>query len=534
MSNLFLLIGAGAFIVLLFIVTLMIGYFKAPTNKCYVISGLCKNARKIIGKSGFMIPFFERRDELTLELISVDVKTSDAVPTSECINISVDAVANIKISINPDMLNKAAQNFLNRNKEYIENVAREVLEGNLREIVGTMTLKEMMNDRKTFAERVQENAVPDLNKMGLEIVSFNVQNFADGNGVINNLGIDNIATIQKNASIAKANANKEVAVAEAKARKEANDAKVEADQQIAEKQNALEVRKAELEANRLKQVAIAEAAGKIESEVQRKTVEVSKQDAEIARLEKEAELKNQEIAIKEKSLDAEIKKKADAEKYAAQTKADAELYERTKAAEADKIEREREAEANLVTMQKKAEAALYEQEKAAAAAIAKSEAEKTAKENEAAGQKALAEAVKAQGAAEASAIAAKLNAEAEGTKAKLLAEAEGMRERAEALKQYGDAAKMQMELDALKVLFTQLPEMARAAAEPWSKVGNVTLYGGEGKGGEMLTGNITKTITQVASGLKDSLGIDLTTLASGLLAGKLAGGEVAKAIKKDK
>ena len=523
MSNLFLLIGAGAFIVLLFIITLMIGYFKAPTNKCYVISGLCKNARKIIGKSGFMIPFFERRDELTLELISVDVKTSDAVPTSECINISVDAVANIKISTNPDMLNKAAQNFLNRNKEYIENVAREVLEGNLREIVGTMTLKEMMNDRKTFAERVQENAVPDLNKMGLEIVSFNVQNFADGNGVINNLGIDNIATIQKNASIAKANANKEVAVAEAKARKEANDAKVEADQQIAEKQNALEVRKAELEANRLKQVAIAEAAGKIESEVQRKTVEVSKQDAEIARLEKEAELKNQEIAIKEKSLDAEIKKKADAEKYAAQTKADAELYERTKAAEADKIEREREAEANLVTMQKKAEAALYEQEKAAAAAIAKSEAEKTAKENEAAGQKALAEATRAQGAAEASAIAAKLSAEAEG-----------LAKKAEAMKQYGDAAKMQMELDALKVLFTQLPEMARAAAEPWSKVGNVTLYGGEGKGGEMLTGNITKTITQVASGLKDSLGIDLTTLASGLLAGKLAGGEVAKAIKKDK
>lgn len=522
MGNMFLFMGGGILVVLV-LLSLMIGYFKAPTNKCYVISGLCKNARKIIGKSGFMIPFFERRDELTLELISVDVKTSDAVPTSECINISVDAVANIKISTNPDMLNKAAQNFLNRNKEYIENVAREVLEGNLREIVGTMTLKEMMNDRKTFAERVQENAVPDLNKMGLEIVSFNVQNFADGNGVINNLGIDNIATIQKNASIAKANANKEVAVAEAKARKEANDAKVEADQQIAEKQNALEVRKAELEANRLKQVAIAEAAGKIESEVQRKTVEVSKQDAEIARLEKEAELKNQEIAIKEKSLDAEIKKKADAEKYAAQTKADAELYERTKAAEADKIEREREAEANLVTMQKKAEAALYEQEKAAAAAIAKSEAEKTAKENEAAGQKALAEAIKAQGAAEASAIAAKLSAEAEG-----------LAKKAEAMKQYGDAAKMQMELDALKVLFTQLPEMARAAAEPWSKVGNVTLYGGEGKGGEMLTGNITKTITQVANGLKDSLGIDLTTLASGLLAGKLAGGEVAKAIKKDK
>ena len=515
MNNLFLLIGAGVFIVLLFIVTLMIGYFKAPTNKCYVISGLCKNARKIIGKSGFMIPFFERRDELTLELISVDVKTSDAVPTSECINISVDAVANIKISTNPDMLNKAAQNFLNRNKEYIENVAREVLEGNLREIVGTMTLKEMMNDRKTFAERVQENAVPDLNKMGLEIVSFNVQNFADGNGVINNLGIDNIATIQKNASIAKANANKEVAVAEAKARKEANDAKVEADQQIAEKQNALEVRKAELEANRLKQVAIAEAAGKIESEVQRKTVEVSKQDAEIARLEKEAELKNQEIAIKEKSLDAEIKKKADAEKYAAQTKADAELYERTKAAEADKIEREREAEANLVTMQKKAEAALYEQEKAAAAAIAKSEAEKTAKENEAAGQKALAEAVKAQGAASAAAELAHGEAIAKSIKLKGEAEAEALMKRAAALKELQESGQMEMQLKTLEVLFNQMPAIAAEVAKPMSQIGNITMYGNGNV--QKFAEEVTASSNLLAKGLMDGLGVNLSDFVGNLM-----------------
>lgn len=523
----------GSILAALLLIMFFVGYFKAPTNRCYVISGLRKNARKIIGKSGFRIPFLERKDEITLELISVDVKTSEAVPTSECINISVDAVANIKIGTSEEMLNNAAQNFLNQDTRYINSVAREVLEGNLREIVGSMTLKEMMNDRKTFAEKVQENAVPDLKKMGLEIVSFNVQNFSDGNGVIDNLGIDNIATIQKNASIAKANANKEVAVAEAKARKEANDAKVEADKLIAEKNNALEVRKAELEAERLKEVAKAEAAGKIEAETQRKTVEVTKQEAEIARLQKENDLKEQEIAIKEKALDAEIKKQADAEKYAAQTKADAELYERTKAAEAEKIERERNAEANLIALQKKAEADLYEQEKAAAANIARSEAEKTAQENEALGKKALAEAIAAQGEAEATAIKAKLLAEAEGIKQKNLAEAEGIKskalaeaegqraqaeallKRAEALKQLQDAGQMEMQLKTLEVLFNQMPAIAAEIAKPMEKIGNVTMYGNGNV--QKFAEEVTSSSNLLAKGLMDGLGIDLSSFVGNLM-----------------
>ena len=526
----FSIFGGSAFLLFLVII-FFVGYFKVPTNKCYVISGLRKNARKVIGKSGFRVPFLERKDELTLELISVDVKTQEAVPTAECINISVDAVANIKVGTNDEMLQRASQNFLNQDSRYINSVAREVLEGNLREIVGTMTLKAMMNDRKTFAEKVQENAVPDLNKMGLEIVSFNVQNFSDEQGVINNLGIDNIATIQKNASIAKANAQKEVAVAEAKAREESNDAKIAADTAIAEKNNALEVRKAELEAERLKQVAKAEAAGKIEAETQRKTVEVTKQEAEIARLEKETELKNQEIAIKERALDAEIKKQADAEKYAAQTRADAELYERTKAAEADKIERERTAEAQLIALQKKAEAEKYEQEKAAEALIAKADAEKKAKVAEAEGLKALAEATQAKGEAEAAAIKAKLEAEAEGLKAKGEAEANAILKKAEALAKMNDTGKMDMQLEALKALFSQLPAMYEAAAKPWEKVGNITMYsGGKDSGDGLLTGNITKTITQVGAGLKDSLGIDLGDVVKGLVGGKLVGAEVANAL----
>lgn len=130
-------------------------------------------------------------------MIPIDVKTSSAVPTADYINIRVDAAVNVKISVVPENLSLAAQNFLNRKTDYIAQVAREVLEGNMREIVGKMNLEEMVSDRQKFASLVKENAEPDLAAMGLDIVSFNVQNFVDSNGVIENLGVDNIVKIQR-------------------------------------------------------------------------------------------------------------------------------------------------------------------------------------------------------------------------------------------------------------------------------------------------------------------------------------------------
>ena len=117
----------------------------------------------------------------------------------------------MKISDTPDLLNLAAQNFLNRKVDYIASVAREVLEGNMREIVGKMELQEMVSDRQKFANLVKENAEPDLAAMGLDIVSFNVQNFVDDSAVIENLGVDNIVKIQKNAAISRAVSEKEIA-----------------------------------------------------------------------------------------------------------------------------------------------------------------------------------------------------------------------------------------------------------------------------------------------------------------------------------
>ncbi|MDE6846298.1 MAG: flotillin family protein, partial [Lachnospiraceae bacterium] len=200
-------------LLILFVIFMAIGYVKAPPDMAYIISGFKKKSKIVIGKASIRIPFFERLDKLNLRLIPIDVKTSNAVPTADYININVDATVNIKISSEADRLRLAAENFLNKNTEYIAGVAREVLEGNVREIVGKMRLEEMVSDRQKFANLVKENAEPDLAAMGLDIVSFNVQNFVDGNDVIENLGIDNIVKIKKTAALERAESERDSKVA---------------------------------------------------------------------------------------------------------------------------------------------------------------------------------------------------------------------------------------------------------------------------------------------------------------------------------
>ena len=180
------------------------GYVKAPPDTAYIISGLKKKTKILIGRAGIKIPFLERLDKLNLKLIPLDIKTKDPVPTQDCINIYVDAAVNVKIKAENQSIDLAAQNFLNKSSEDIGAIVSEVLEGNVREIICTMKLRELIGDRKTFVSRVSENVIPDLEKMGIELVSFNVQNFRDENDVINNLGIDNISQIKKDAAIAKA------------------------------------------------------------------------------------------------------------------------------------------------------------------------------------------------------------------------------------------------------------------------------------------------------------------------------------------
>lgn len=299
-------------VVVIILAILASGYVKAPPDTAFIISGFKKGQRILIGKAGIKLPFFERLDKLSLKLVAIDVKTSDAVPTADYINIQVDAAVNIKVGDEPQKLQKASQNFLNRDSEYIAKVAREVLEGNMREIVGKMRLEEMVSDRQKFAELVKENAEPDLAAMGLDIISFNVQNFVDSNQVIENLGIDNIVKIKKSAAIARANSEKEIKIAQARANKEANDERVLAETEIAKKNNDLAIKSAELKKESDIKKAEADAAYKIQEEQQRKELEITSANANIARQEREVELRAREVEVTEKSLEAEVKKKAEA------------------------------------------------------------------------------------------------------------------------------------------------------------------------------------------------------------------------------
>lgn len=487
----FIIPGIIAVLVILF----FISYKKVPKNRIGIRVGPF-GSKTVTGKAIFVIPFLQRIDYMTLENIQVDFVSRDSIPTQDAINIKVDAVANIAVSQDPETMKKAAAKFIGYNTGDIAAVVTPVLEGNIREIISQIKLKDLIQgDKKVLSEKVVENVKPNLFDLGLELTTFNIQNFKDDNGVINNLGIENTVAISKDAAKAKAVAEAEVKIAQAQADKDANDARVAAELEIAQKQNDLAIKKANLQLQADTEAAKAEAAKGIETENQRKVLEIKAADANIAKQEKQIEIQEKEVAIKEKALDAEVKKTAEAEKFAAQQKADADLYTRQKRAEAEAFELQRQAEAEAFTRQKKAEA------------------EKVAMENEAAGKKALAEAIQSQGEAEAAAI-----------KAKLVAEADGMREKAEALKEYGDAAKQQMQLDALKVYFEQLPKIAEASGKAYQNVDKIYMYGGDSS---KLQGDMMKTITQVSEGLGETLGIDLKTLAAGLVGGKV-GADIAE------
>lgn len=480
--NLFLIIGVA--VALFLIVFLAMGYLKAPPDVAYVISGLRKKPRILIGQAGIRIPFFERVDKLALGAIQIDVKTSSSVPTAEYINVKVDSNVNVRVGQTDEMLALACQNFLNVSRSEINQKVRDLLEGNVREIVGQMKLTEMVSDRKAFSEKVQENAVPDLARFGLELISFNVQNFTDDNDVIDNLGIDNVEQIRKKAAIAKSDAQREIAIAEAENAKTSNDAKVKAAEEIAARNNDLAIKQAQLKRESDTQKAQADAAMTIEAENQKKLKNIAATDAEIAKAEREAELKQKEIELKEYELTALVRKQADAEKYAA----------------------EKKAEADLIARQKEAEAKRYEQEQRAAA-------EKFAAEQEAEAMKAKADAAKYAAMAEAEGIAAVGKADAEAIQAKALAEAEGIDKKAEAQKKMGDASIMEMYFDAL-------PKIAANVAAPLTNVDGITIYG-EG-GTTKMIGDVTQSVDSVMKAITDSTGIDMKAVLAGYLGGKVS------------
>ena len=446
--TLYIILGV---VIVLLILLFIIGYLKAPPDTAYIISGMGKR-RILIGKAGWRLPFFERVDKLSLQVMTVDVKTSEAVPTNEFINVMVDGVANVKISSNPQLLARAAESLLNMKQPQMIAMVTQVLEGNIREIVGSVGLKEMVQDRQGVAKKVAENVIPDMSKLGIELVNFNIQNFRDNAGTIENMGIDNVEQIRKNAQIAKANAQRDIAIASAQAQQEANAVRADSEKLIAEQNAELAVQQADMQVRADTKKAQADAAYSIQEEEQRKTIEITRANADIARREKEAELAEKEIAIQEKKLDAEVKKAADAHKY----------------------EVERAAEADLIRRQREAEAQKYE-------ALQQAEARK----------------------AEADARRYAMEQEAEGIRSKGIAEAEAIERKAEAQKKMGEASVLEMYLNVL-------PEVVKNAALPLASTDKIVMYG-DGNASKLVQ-DVMRSSSQIMEGIREATGIDLASV----------------------
>lgn len=462
-----LLPGIIILVAILVISVIASGYVKSPPDRAFIISGYRKEPKILIGRAGIKIPFLERKDTLLLKQISIDIKTNGYVPTLDFIGVDIDAVAKVRIKPDAEGIKLAMKNFLNMEEPEIVNALTDSLQGNMREIIGTVSLRELNTDRKKFGDEVQTKAQTDMNALGIEIISCNIQKIEDEKGLINALGQDNMSQIQKDASIAKARADRDVAIAEAEAAREANDARVEADTIIAEKNNELAIKKADLKKISDAKQAEADAAYSIQEQEQRKSIEIATANANIAKQEREIELKKKDVEVTEQTLEAEIKKKAEADKFARLQVADADLYERQKKAEAELFEKTKNAEARKV----EADAAIY------------------AKKQEAEGIQAVGE------------------AEARAIEAKGVAEAEALEKKAEAMAKYGKAAMMEMIVKAL-------PEMAKAIAEPLSTIDKVTIIdSGSGESGVgSMGGYVPQVLAKTIESVKETTGLDITEI----------------------
>ena len=448
-----ILIGIAVLIVL---IKFLPRYKIAPPDTALIISGLIRRNYKVRNPDGtisskrfgyrivrggatFYIPAVERIDQLDMCLTQVDIKTAQPVPTKEYIAVLVDAVANIKIGSDDLSIATAAEQLLHYDPNQIKALAKDVLEGNMREIIGTMTIAELVQNRDKFAQESIKAAMADMSNMGLEIINLTIQNFADKNGgeIIDTMAARNVVEKEQDKRIAEAEANKQARFAE-----------MSADAEVARQSRDTEVQKAAYKQEEDEARARADMAYKIEQERINKTFATEHAAAELTRLEKETELKRQAVEIERERLNVEIREKAAAEK-------DKRILE----AEAARAARQAAADAELYAAQKEAEAIRMKGE----------------------------------------------------------AEAEALRMKAEAMKQYGQAAMLEMVVD-------KLPEMARAVSEPLSKTEKIILFG-EG-GATSMTRDTAGTMLQTFEAVKQAVGLDipklLTDVSTGGLVGKAA------------
>lgn len=476
------------FVILVLALVYSSRYQKVGPNQVLIISGRStispdpttgqpqrRSFRIVRGGGTFIWPVVERVDNLSLELMTIEVVTPN-VYTIQGVPVSVDGVAQVKVGSDEVSIFTASEQFLSKKVNEIQNVALQTLEGHLRAIVGTMTVEEIYKDRDKFAQRVQEVSAIDMKNMGLSIVSFTIKNIHDEQGYLDALGQARIAEVKRDATIGQANAQRDATIQSARARQEGESAKFEAETKIAEAQKNYSVQKAAYDAQVNQKKAEAELAYPLQQNITNQRVKEEEVEIEVVEKRKQIEVQQQEVLRRERELEATVRKPAEAEQYRIRTLSDAKKYQL-----------EIEAEGQMA-----------------------------ATRNMGIGE---ADANKAKGLAQADVIKAQGLTQADVIQAQGLAEATATSKKADAWEQYTQAAILQQILD-------KLPALATAIAQPLARTDKiVVISSGSNDGGagtSKITRDVADSMSQIPAVVEALTGISLTDLLKNLPAVKIA------------
>jgi len=463
-------------VVIIGMVVVLSRYTKVGPNEVLIVAGRrhryldpdgttrVRGFRIVKGGGTFVYPVVEKVDILSLELVTIDVQTPE-VYTSKGVPVRVDGVAQIKVKGDDISIATAAEQFLGKSTEEIRSIATQTLEGHLRAILGTMTVEDIYQNRDAFASKVQEVAAGDMANMGLGIVSFTIRDIRDGQGYLEALGKPRIAQVKRDAQIAQAEADRDAMIKSAQAQQAGQEAKYAADAKIAEAQRDYQMNVAQFQASVNQRKAEADLAYDLQKFKTGQLVKAEEVQVNIVEKQKQIELQQQEILRKQRELEANVQKPADAERYKVETLANARKFQ-------------------------------LEAEAAGGAAATKATGFANADVAKATGL-AEAEANKARGLAEAAII------EAQGK-----ATAEAMRMKADSFKQYNEAAVIEM-------IVRVLPEVAGKISEPLSKTEKMVIINsgsGPGGGASKLTGDVTQIISQLPPVIESLTGIKFEKL----------------------
>lgn len=464
-----LIVAALVIVVLMGLMWIVSLVRKVGPNQALIIYGLGTGTQPKVVKGGGVVvmPLVQSAKELSLELMSFDVAPTQDLYTRQGVAVNVEAVAQIKVQSDPDSIRTAAEQLLTKNPIEREGLIRLVMEGHLRGIVGQLTIEEIVKQPEMVADRMRATSAEDMDKMGLQIVSFTIREVRDKNEYITNMGRPDVARIKREADIATAEAERDTAIKRAHAQREAAISKAQADQERvmaetasaakqAEAQRDLEIKKADYMSSVRTQQATADKSYDIQANIMQQ--QVAAEQVRIERIQREEQVKVQdaEIQRRERELIATVLKPAEVERQRIETLAGAErqrrILEAEGAAEAQKLQGHGQAEANRNV-----------------------------------------------GLAEADIIRAKGEAEADA-----------MQKRADAFLQYNQAA-------ILDKLLTGLPEVARAIAGPLNNVDKITIVstgGGDGKaaGANQITADIAKMVAQVPELFETLTGVKVSDL----------------------